>query len=230
MWRLVPVLAAALFLLPATAARAADAPLTLGKTGDFSLAPPDVTEDAASGWYLRADAGYVAGYVDGSLNTLFVDSLPSGGSGTASGWSVGAGLGYRFTPWLRADVGIDYLDLGGVDTVLGHFSAQSTVALASLYWDIITLAGFTPYVSGGAGFAIDQIAPPAFLPAPGNDWRFAWSLGAGVSYALSSAWTIDLGYRYVNLGAPDLPGLPGIGIDALGGHQLRIGVRYSLGE
>ncbi|MFG1295310.1 MULTISPECIES: outer membrane protein [Xanthobacter] len=230
MWRSVSVLAATLLLAPVVAARADDDMPLLGKAGDFSLAPPDVAEEGAAGWYLRADAGYVAGYVDGSFDTLFTGALPTGGSGHSSGWSIGAGLGYRFTPWLRAEVGIDYLNLGGVDTVLGRFEADSTVALASLYWDVITLAGFTPYLSGGVGFAIDQITPPAGLPSFGDDWRFAWSLGAGVSYAVSNTWTIDLGYRYVSLGAPDLPGITGVGIDELGGHQLRLGVRYSLGE
>lgn len=238
MWRSVPVrsvsvLAAALLLLPASAARAADPPL-VGKAGDFSLVPPEVSEEAAAGFYVRADAGYVAGYVDGAFNTLFVSSLPTGSSGRSSGWSVGAGLGYRFTPWLRAEVGIDHLDLGGVNTILGRFEADSTVALASLYWDIITFAGVTPYVSGGVGFAIDRITPPAVFGEFGDDWRFAWSLGAGLSYAFSPAWTIDLGYRYVSLGAPDLPiSLPvvgAVGLDALGAHQVRIGLRYSLGE
>lgn len=202
----------------------------LGKAGDFSLAPPEVSEEGAAGWYMRADAGYVAAHVDGSFSTLFGSSSAAGRSGSSSGWSIGAGLGYRFTPWLRAEVGIDYLDLGGVNTMLGRFEADSTVALASLYWDVISIAGFTPYLSGGVGFAIDQISPPAGFSNFGNDWQFAWSLGAGVSYALSSAWTLDLGYRYVNLGAPDLPGIPGVGIDELGGHQLRFGVRYSIGE
>lgn len=230
MWRSVPVLAAALLLLPASPARAADELPLLGKAGDFSLAPPEVHEDAGGGFYVRADVGYVAGHVDGSFDSLFGSGPPGGAGGSSSGWSVGGGLGYRFTPWLRGEASIDYLDLGGVDTILGHFSADSTVALASLYWDVVTFAGITPYVSGGVGFAIDQITPPAIFDSPGNDWRFAWSLGAGLSYALSSAWSVDLGYRYVSLGAPTLAGVPGLGIDALGGHQVRIGVRYSLGE
>ncbi|MFG1480734.1 outer membrane beta-barrel protein [Xanthobacter sp. V4C-4] len=230
MWRSVPVLAAALLLPPAGAASASDDLPLLGKAGDFSLAPPEVHEDAGSGFYARADVGYVAGHVNGTFDTLLVNTLPLGASGNSSGWSIGGGLGYRFAPWLRGEVSIDYLDLGGVDTRLGHFGADATVALASLYWDIVTVAGVTPYVSGGVGFAIDQITPPAGIPDLGNDWRFAWSLGGGLSYALSSAWTVDLGYRYVSLGAPGLPGIAGVGIDELGGHQVRIGVRYSLGE
>lgn len=230
MWRSVPALAAALLLVPAAAAHAGDDLPLLGRAGDFSLAPPEVGEEDAAGWYVRADAGYVGAHVSGGFKDLFVSSLPGSSSRASSGWSVGGGLGYRFTPWLRAEVGIDHLDLGGVNTVLGRFEADSTVALASVYWDIVTFAGVTPYVGGGAGFAIDSISPPAAFPSPGADWRFAWTLGAGLSYALSSAWTIDLGYRYVSLGAPDLPGVPGVGIDALGAHQLRIGVRYSLGE
>lgn len=232
MLRSIRFLAAVALLCPAAAALAADpepaSETLLGKAGDFSLAPPEVSESAANGWYLRADAGYVAGYVDGTLHNL-ISGGAVGNSSRSSGWSVGAGLGYRFTPWLRGEVSLDYLDLGGADTVLGRFDANATVALASVYWDVISIAGFTPYLSGGVGFAIDRISPPALMPAIDDQWKLAWSLGAGVSYAFSEAWSVDLGYRYVNVGAPDLS-IPGVTIDALGGHQLRLGLRYSFGE
>ncbi len=228
MVRSIRFLAAVLLISPAAAWASDEAPL-LGKAGDFSLAPPEVAESAAGGWYLRADGGYVAGYVDGSLQNL-IGTGAAGGSSRASGWSVGAGLGYRFTPWLRGEVGLDYLDLGGVDTVLGRFEANATVALASVYWDIITLAGFTPYLSGGVGFAIDRISPPPIIPAADDQWKFAWSLGGGVSYAFSDSWSVDLGYRYINVGAPDVAAVPGVSVDALGGHQIRFGIRYSFGE
>lgn len=230
MWRSVPALAAVLLLIPATAARAGDDAPMLGKAGDFTLTPPEVGEAAAAGWYVRGDVGYAAGRLNASSASPLAQMLIATADARASGWSIGAGLGYRFTPWLRAEVSLDYLDLGGVDTIIGHFSGSSTLGLASLYWDIIDLSGFTPYLSGGVGFAIDQITPPAALGAANDQWEFAWSLGAGVSYAVNSNLAVDLGYRYVSLGDPSLPGTLSAGLDGVAAHQLRIGLRYSFGE
>ncbi|MDI4658775.1 outer membrane protein [Xanthobacter autotrophicus] len=195
----------------------------LGRPGDFSLAPPDVSDDAPSGWYMRADAGYVAS--TGAHVTT--GGIPAGLGLSGSGWSVGGGLGYRFLPVLRGEVSLDYLDLGSAGNGGSELSANAAVALASLYWDVITLAGFTPYLSVGAGFSINalHVAPAAFGPAV-NDWEFAWSAGAGVSYALSSDFSLDLSYRYLDLGSP-----PSTGVFALSdavAHQVRLGVRYML--
>lgn len=223
-------MAGAALLLAVTgcgAARAAD-PDTgidlrkLGRAGDFSLAPPDVSEDAPTGWYVRADAGW-AGVAGGDLAYA---GVPLGMGLSGSGWSVGGGLGYRVTNFLRAEVGIDYLSLGSVETGFGRMTSSATVALASVYWDMVTLAGFTPYLSAGAGFAIDDLAAPAALAPSGNSWGFAWSVGAGVSYALSSRVSLDVGYRYAALGSPG--SADGLSVSDMAAHQVRFGVRYML--
>lgn len=219
--------AALLLLVAAAGARAADPQAAidlrkLGKAGDFSLAPPDVSEDAPSGWYLRADVGYV-GAGGGAVS---VAGSPTDRDLGGSGWSAGGGIGYRFATFLRGEVSLDYLALGAADTAFGHLSASASVALASLYWDVITISGFTPYLSAGAGFAIDTVDAPFTLAPAGNDWQFAWSAGAGVSYALNPRFSFDLGYRYVSLGAPGYAG--GISASELSAHQVRLGVRYML--
>lgn len=195
---------------------------TLGKAGDFSLAPPDVSEDAPSGWYLRADAGYVAA----TGGDIALGGLPAGLDLGGAGWSLGGGLGYRLTTFLRGEVSLDYLALGAADTAFGRLRSSATVALASLYWDVVTISGFTPYLSAGAGFAIDTMDAPFALAPAGNDWQFAWSAGAGVSYAMNTRLSFDLGYRYVSLGAPSYAG--GIAVSDTGAHQVRVGVRYML--
>lgn len=242
----VPAVVAGLLMAP-RAACAADADLPrLGRDGDFTLAPPEVTEDAASGWYLRADAGYVAasggglsadlsGPVAPPAPTLAATPalpaaalLPAGSLGGGAGWSVGGGLGYRVLPFLRAEVSLDYLALGGADTSLGPVSTSATVALASLYWDVISIAGFTPYVGGGVGFAIDTVDGPAAGTSGRNNWNFAWAVGGGVSYALGGAWSVDLGYRYLDLGAPRLADAGLATTGDLAAHQVRLGLRYML--
>ncbi|MEP9352908.1 outer membrane beta-barrel protein [Xanthobacter sp. KR7-65] len=222
-------LAAAMLIFGAVngPARAADPEVDammakLGRPGDFSLSPPEVSDEAASGWYARLDAGYVAG----AGSALSYAGLPTGLDLSGSGWSLGGGLGYRFTSFLRGEVGLDYLDLGSASVGPARFGADATVALASLYWDVVTLAGFTPYLSVGAGFAIDALHAPAALQPAGNDWRFAWSAGAGVSFAFSSSLSLDLGYRYLDLGSPAHAG--GLSADGLAAHQLRFGVRVAL--
>lgn len=194
----------------------------LGRPGDFSIAPPDVSEAAPSGWYLRADAGYVAARGAG-VSYL---GLPTGLDLSGSGWSAGAGVGYRLASFLRAEASLDYLALGSAQRGFVRLGSSATVALASLYWDVVTLSGFTPYLSAGAGFAIDTLDAPAALRPAGNDWQFAWSAGAGVSYAVSTAVSLDLGYRYVDLGAPAYAG--GLAVSDAAAHQVRFGVRYTL--
>lgn len=220
--------AALAFLSAATTAEAADPEAAdmlakLGRPGDFSLAPPEVSDDAPSGWYMRADAGYVAS----TGAQVAVAGGPAGLDLSGSGWSVGGGLGYRFLPGLRGEVSLDYLDLGSARAGAAQLSTNATVALASLYWDVITLAGFTPYLSAGLGFSINtlDVAPAAFGPTV-NDWQFAWSAGAGVSYALSSDLSLDLSYRYLDLGSPSPAGVLAVG-DTVA-HQVRFGVRYML--
>lgn len=194
----------------------------LGRPGDFTLAPPDVSEEAAAGWYVRADVGYAAA-TGGSISYA---GVPTGLDLSGAGWSVGGGLGYRVLPMLRAEASIDYLALGSAGQGIANIGASATAALASVYWDMITLAGFTPYLSAGAGFAIHTLDAPAALGATGNDWQFAWSAGAGVSYAFSASLSVDLGYRYVDLGSPAHGGA--LAASDQGVHQLRFGVRYAL--
>ncbi|MFS8037251.1 outer membrane protein [Xanthobacter sp. AM11] len=221
--------AAVLLLCASGEGRAAD-PATepaidlsrLGKAGDFTLTPPDVSEDAPSGWYLRGDAGFAAA----TGGAIALAGVPTGLDLDGSGWSVGAGLGYRLATFLRAEASLDYLALGAADSAFGRLRSSATVALASLYWDVITISGFTPYLSAGAGFAINSLDVPAALAPAGNDWSFAWSAGAGVSYALNPRLSLDLGYRYASLGAPGYAG--GVSAGELGAHQLRLGVRYML--
>lgn len=225
MWRKVLPLGAA--ALTASAALAADPVPRLGKAGDFSLASPEVHEGPESGWYLRGDAGYVAPR-SGAVTSAAAPLNPSPDYG--SGWSIGGGFGYDFSGPFRVDGTIDYFSLGSTATLAGDVGASATVGMANLYWDVGTFAGFTPYVGGGIGFGIVSLDAPAGY-AQGNSWNFAYSVSAGVSYAFTSALSIDLGYRYVNLGSASAPMPAGsipLEVEGLSAHQVRLGVRYAM--
>lgn len=201
----------------------------LGKEGDFSLAPPVLDEGPGHGWYARLDGGWLAPDL-GGVSTLGAPLAVFSEPG--SGWSVGGGLGYKFLSLpVRLEVGIDYLSIGTATTAAGNVGLSATVALASAYWDIITISGFTPYLSGGVGLSINALDGPAGLAVSDNDYSFAYTFGGGVSYAIDSRWSVDLGYRYLNLGSAtaDAPaGGPVLEVDNVSAHQVRIGVRYAL--
>ncbi|MGE4373821.1 MAG: outer membrane protein [Xanthobacter sp.] len=231
-----------------------DVPRILGEEGDFTLAPPklDLEEVAPARpgkWYLRTSSGFVAPQAD----SLRVKGVDAARGAAASGWSIGGAIGYRFTDWLRTEASVDYLDLGssGADWAsTGRYHTDATVFLGNVYWDIITIANFTPYVGGGIGVALTSLDSPAWMGVGGQKTDFAWSLAGGVSYAVNSQWAVDFGYRYISLGSPSfgnpaltapLPSsLPAAllaansgrpaSIDTLGTHEIRIALRYQFGD
>lgn len=206
------------------AAVADEFPSLPGRPGDFTLAPPAVTDTAtpgASGFYLRADAGN--SYVASFDITLGPRRRHFGGG---PGWGIGGGIGYRFSPQWRLDATVD---------VINHNRLSETALMGNLYWDLFTFGRATPYLGVGLGAAqvtIGSSAPAATL-APSlqrTDWQMAWSLMAGTSWSLWPNITLNTGYRYLNLGAPsfDVLNRPvDLQFSGLQEHQFRIGLRYS---
>jgi len=213
--------------VPARAADPAEDVLPLpGKAGDFTLSVPDIAEDGASGWYARIDGGYANVRTGDATWTapgagLFAFPIDGGDA-----WTVGGGIGYHVTPWLRGEVALDYLSPTGPSRL------AATSAFASLYWDIITWNGLTPYLGGGVGMAIVSIDADAFGPVAGfaqNDWRFAWNLSAGVAWSLTPRLSIDAGYRYLDFGSPGFTSATGqLVVNDMTAHQVRLGLRYAL--
>ncbi len=211
----------------ATAARAADPDLPLlGKPGDFSLTPPELEDDVAGGWYLRTSGGVTN--VHGTPRGI--TRLPA--TDTSYGRVFGVGAGYRFLPWLRADVTVDYGTAVSATTVRGVTDLSAATAMANVYWDMFTFANITPYVGAGLGFG--QVAftfTPTFGTSGGtqSQMEFGWNVTAGLGWAITPSWTLDVGYRYSGFGSPSFTaaGLP-LTLDDVTTQQVRIGVRYTL--
>jgi opacity protein-like surface antigen len=113
--------------------------------------------------------------------------------------------------------------------------------MANVYADLGTYVGITPYIGAGAGLIrsnprvsghyYDAATTVDFHDSSPN-YSFAYTLNAGLSYAVSSDLSVDLGYQY--LSAPDAEWVrlesPSTysahkGIDY---HQIRLGLRYDL--
>ncbi len=138
-----------------------------------------------------------------------------------------------------------------------------TTVMANAYVHLGQWGGFSPYLQGGLGAAYvdwdsmtsdttcytDAVAEacPSGTNSSGtaqsfhhshkyeggDDWQFAYSLGAGFEYRLDKNWLVDFGYRYVNVDDGVMVdggnGLNGdIEFDDLDMHEFRAGIRYEI--
>jgi len=125
---------------------------------------------------------------------------------------------------------------------------ESWVGLFNTYIDLGTWHCVTPYVGGGVGFASIDVIGLKDVNVPVNgvafakdhtETNFAWALYAGLAYDVTPGVTIDLAYRYLDLGdaksgirtAYDLSATAdGIEINDITSHDLMLGVRFKLGR
>lgn len=196
---------------------------------------------------------FTLNYLTSNVSTLNSDG---GWFGEVGG---GCGTGYRgirteLMFGFRGDRKVDgepetfWFDPGGgappEDDPL-HTSIKSYSLMLNVYKDFGTFGRITPYVGAGIGFAYNQMDEVYFTGNPalvnriaGNsDLSFAWSLMAGVGYKLTNRATLDVGYRYIDLGEiesgrVDSAGFvnPAVYVDDLASHEIKVGLRYNFGS
>lgn len=190
-------------------------------------APSLVPVEIGSGWYLRGDVGYSLKSKAGSFGYRTFNAGPpiTYGSGTfdtasvSNGFSFGAGFGYHFNDWLRADATIERfkLDFDGTRSNYPQagwrtVDAASAVAYSLMingYVDLGTFSGITPYAGAGIGYThvkwngLNSAVYDAADAFTGNvahggigSWRFTYALMAGVAYDITDNMKIDLGYKF----------------------------------
>jgi opacity protein-like surface antigen len=130
------------------------------------------------------------------------------------------------------------------------------VALANVYADLGTWWCVTPFIGAGAGFAGVKLAnfqetaiaslSPLFgtnilnannFAADQTQWNFAWALHAGLSYKVTPGFSVELAYRYLNMGNAQSGAIVGFlnnpqntvfHIDNITSHDFTLGVRWML--
>jgi len=255
------LIAAGAATLMSSAVFAADMPIAPPP----AYAPP-VVEDFG-GWYLRGDIGFSNQRVSrlshplDVLNTSSVQNLNFNTAGI-----FGLGAGYRFNNWFRVDVtgewrgnsqffGTDHITyVGGVNTDTYHATKNEWVVLGNAYVDLGTWWCMTPFIGAGVGGA--RVAINGFTDQSINftalngaqaglysaenaaRWNFAWAVHAGVAYKVSPNFTVELAYRYLDMGdgvtkqmvAFDgvSPTLAPMTFKSITSHDLKIGVRWDL--
>ena len=228
-------------------------------------APPPVIEDFG-GWYLRGDIGFSNQRVErlnNILDSTVTTSAQSLGFNTAG--IFGLGVGYKVNNWFRADVtgeyrgnsqffGTDRLTFpGGFGTDTYHATKSEWVVLANAYVDLGTWWYITPFIGAGVGgarvgianFTDQGIANNGAGALPGlvfgdnlSKWNLAWAIHAGLAYKVSPNFTVELAYRYLDMGdglTGDLRAFDGANnvvnpttFKNITSHDLKLGVRWNL--
>jgi opacity protein-like surface antigen len=202
---------------------------------DASIRDKDFNTDG----FICADTGCTEG---GELN---------GGVGNSGIYSIG--LGWRFNPNVRIDLSGAYrggYSLADRDQFPSYFNAdvKSTSVMLAGYYDL-PYRWVQPYVGAGVGWARNKIGAitnsggalaPISTERPGGTWSgMAWSVMLGVGIPLWSRLTLDIGYRYTDLGKIESrPGdvtcsptpCPGVTYSGLTGrlraHEVTGGLRF----
>jgi opacity protein-like surface antigen len=243
--------------LLATAASAADLPL-------LPEPPPPVAVEAFGGWYLRGDIGVSSQKID----DLEYRPVPAGTTvemldhGFTSAGIFVVGAGYKFNNWFRLDItgeyrapsrfsALDRYDTGSDGTWNGtneyHLVKTEYVGLLNAYLDLGTWYGVTPFVGAGVGVAhvmlddFRDVNVPnlgvAYAPDTSTT-NFAWALYAGLGYEVNDRLSLELAYRYLNMGdaeAGNLATYTGVNTIAdtttlgnLHSHDVKLGMRWNL--
>jgi opacity protein-like surface antigen len=230
----------------------------------------DVPPPAHSGrtFYLKGTIGVSNSDTGGLWNEAYdYGNFTVGHNDVKSAPIFGLGFGVEANRWLRLDVTGEYR---GSQLLIGQDSyytdpcstagncgtneitadIESWVGLANAYIDLGTFRGITPYVGGGVGFASVSVQGLKDVNVPNNgvafagdhtDTNFAWALYAGLSYDVTPQFTMDFGYRYLDLGKarsgtpqaydPDYDcGCSAFEVKDLTSHDLLISARYRLNE
>jgi len=217
----------------------------------------------ASGWYLRGDIGMSTQKL-GDMHQRFQDITTEKFTLTNDSFDsapfFGVGVGYQVNSWLRTDVTLEYRgkanmhlmqtgDQGTFDTY--HGNKSEITGLWNVYADLGTWWCVTPFVGAGAGFSYNRIEDfydvnpltggLAVADGVGTKWNFAWALYAGVAYQVTPSFTVELAYRYINLGdaqsgyfhnaVPAFSVAPGpFQFKDLTSQDVKLGVRWMIGE
>lgn len=145
------------------------------------------------------------------------------------GTSFGLGAGYKFNNWFRADVtgeyrskvnftGTDFLmypNGGGPLSDVYNGGYKSWVGLVNAYVDLGTWWCLTPFIGAGVGAAHVQttgfqdtgalirggvVQTASYFADGASTTNFAWAAHAGVAYKVTNNFTVELAYRYLDMG------------------------------
>ena len=217
--------------LPASAvsaghtARAADLP----SKAPVRAAP--IPYDIPTGWYAITGASFPLGKAPSKMSENgCVYLCTTVNLNVDSGYSMFAGAGYRFSPFWRADIQIQYAsaevsnkNVTGTLPAFGfngsgnlHGRLNATTVATNGYFDIAPLFGpralgnFEPYVGAGVLYTHAAATDFTWVSTTGaavtasfpsiTDTAWGWQVTAGTAYRLNRNWLVDVAYIYRDYG------------------------------
>jgi opacity protein-like surface antigen len=200
---------------------------SMALAADLPYAPqyvPPVEE--FGGWYLRGDIGMTNQRLNRLEQRSITPTTLSTGMGFDSASTFGLGVGYQFNNWLRADVTGEFRGKSNFHgsqfdpnppngpAFFDNYSGSKSewLTLVNVYTDLGTWWSITPFVGVGVGGSYNTISsfrddgfqigasPATTFAGNASKWNFAWALHAGVAYRVTPGFTVELAYRYLNLG------------------------------
>jgi opacity protein-like surface antigen len=174
------------------------------------------------GMYVSGNVGYAMlsdsdGSFDGDTGNA---SFDDGYVGTLA---LGYGLSDKFR--VEGEIGYQKNDFNkGTNSEgtedLSDFDVSSTSFLVNGYYDFANKSSFTPFLTAGAGVANVEVSG---FGADVDDTVFAYQLGAGVGYAVTTNTNLDLKYRYFATEDVEHAGAEA----EYASHNIYLGLRYN---
>lgn len=144
---------------------------------------------------------------------------------------IEAGVGCQVNDLLRVEATAGYRFKSSLTDGFDSLSADfdSITVFANAYWDLTNYAGFTPYVGGGIGAAINTVSNVSqpLGAEDGTSTDFAWNITAGMSYDISTNWKVDFAWRYIDLGYAVSGGSQPFDTTGLGANEVMVSFRYN---
>jgi opacity protein-like surface antigen len=183
-------------------------------------------------------------------------------AGLGIGYQYNSWLRFDITGEYRGETGFHgfdtWTDLNG-DPRFNNYSAKKSewLALANVYFDLGTWYGVTPFVGAGVGAArvtlhsfrdagiayatpndLGSAFPTMAYAGAASRWNFAWAVHAGFAFQVNPALTLELAYRYLDMGegrTGDVIAFDGTNtvnnpmiFRDLTSHDLKLGLRWQI--
>lgn len=156
-------------------------------------------------------------------------SFGTGDTGDAG--LVGIGAGYKMDQYIKTDLTIGYRGWGDVDMKADgqtKTDVWSLPVLANLYLSYPVYNQVSVYGMGGIGMAWNKTDD--LRGAKGaTKANFAWTTGLGVEYMVNKCMSLDLGYRYTDLGKANVKareGYTGKSSQDMRSNDVKLTARY----
>jgi opacity protein-like surface antigen len=232
---------------------------------DLGVPEPEPCLGCSGPWYVKGFVGAANPHVGGIDYELITSNFVTYDKDIKSTPLFGVGFGYDTGHYFRFDLTGEYrgkslflaqdiyqdpFSASGTGAATNEYTAdiESWVGLVNGYVDLGTWWCITPYVGGGVGFASISVLgyKDVNVPTSGvafgldnTETNFAWAVYGGLAYKVNPGLTIDLAYRYTDLGDAktgktftydNSATAGGFVIEDITSHDLLLSVRLALGS